>query len=117
MRPGQPSAQREHGVGIERQNPVEARAQFAPGIGRVARAECECKAVGECVGLGVAGRVEALRLDRGIGRDAAIPCVEAIAAFDPSTVALRVEVGGQLVADGEAVVDIQWLVKAKAAAR
>jgi hypothetical protein len=61
VRPGDAPAQRQHRIGIDRQHPVEARAQLAPGIGRVARAECECKAVGDGVGLGVAGRVEALR--------------------------------------------------------
>src|SRR5262245_46778290 len=47
-----------------RQHTIEARAQLAPGIGRVARAEGECKAVGDGVGLGVAGRVETTVLAR-----------------------------------------------------
>ena len=47
--------------------------------------------------------MEALPLDRGIGRDAAVDGGEAIAALDPPAVALRVEVSGEVVADGEAV--------------
>ena len=47
--------------------------------------------------------MEALRLDRGVGRDPAVGRPEAIAAFEPPAVALRVEVGGQVVAEGEAV--------------
>jgi len=40
--------------------------------------------------------VEALRLDRGVGRDPAIGRPEAVAAFEPPAVALGVEVGGQV---------------------
>ena len=91
-------------VGIDRQHPVEARAQLAPGIGRVAAIEGERKAVGDDAGLAIARRVEALRLDRGVGRDANIGRLEAVAAFEPPAVALRVEVSGQVIAGkGEAV--------------
>ena len=69
--PGDAPAQRQHRVGIDRQHPVEARTQLAARVGRVARAEAEPKAVGDDIGLGEAWRVEALRLDRGVGRDAA----------------------------------------------
>ena len=37
--PGNAPAQRQHRIGIDRQNPVEARAQLAPGVGRVAGAD------------------------------------------------------------------------------
>ena len=48
--------------------------------------------------------MEALRLDRGVGRNPAVGRPEAVAAFEPPAVALRVEVGGQVVAGkGEAV--------------
>ena len=66
---------------------------------RVARTEGERKAVGDDAGLAVARRVEALRLDRRVGRDPAIGRREAIAAFEPPAVALRVEVRGQVVAE------------------
>ena len=80
--------------------------------------ESERKAVGDDAGLVVARRVEALRLDRGVGRDPAIGRPEAVAAFEPPAVALRVEVGGQMIASkAKRSVDIQWLAKAKAAAR
>jgi hypothetical protein len=67
--PGNAPTQRQHRIGIERQHPVEARAQLAPGVGRVATIEIERKAVGDQPGLGVAGRVEVLPLDRRVGRD------------------------------------------------
>jgi hypothetical protein len=35
VRPRNAAAQRQHRIGIDRQNPVEARAQFAPGVGGV----------------------------------------------------------------------------------
>ena len=47
--------------------------------------------------------MEALRLDCGVGRDAAVGHSETVAAFEPPAVALRAEVGGQVVANGEAV--------------
>ena len=47
--------------------------------------------------------MEALCLDRGIGRDASKRRRDAIAAFEPPTVALRIEVGGQMIPKGEAV--------------
>src|ERR1700738_3445550 len=78
-------------------------AQLAPGIVRVARREGESKAARNSVGLVVAWRVEALRLDRGVGRDRAIERCEAVAGFEPPAVALRVEVSGQVIADGDAV--------------
>jgi hypothetical protein len=39
----------------------------------------------------------------GVGRNAAVRRPEPIAAFEPPAVALRVEVSGQMVAEGEAV--------------
>ena len=83
MRPGDPPAQRKHSIGIDRQNPVEARTQLALVVGRVARAEGEPKTVGDGIGLGEARRVEELRLDRGVGRDAAVGRREAVATFEP----------------------------------
>ena len=47
VRPGEPSAQRQHRVGIDRQHPIEARAQLAPGIGRVASVEGEREAAAD----------------------------------------------------------------------
>ena len=41
--PGDPPAQRQHRVGIDRQHPVEACTKLAAGIGRVARAEASEK--------------------------------------------------------------------------
>ena len=69
MRPGDAPAQRQRGVGVDRQNPVEARAQFAPGIGRIARGKGQGKAVGNGAELAVVRGVEALRLERRVGRD------------------------------------------------
>ena len=79
-------------IALRRRRPKRRRhrlrracAQLAPGIGRVVRAEAERKTVGDGVGLGVAGRVEALPLDRGVRRDAAVGHPEAIApAFFPA---------------------------------
>ncbi len=53
-------AQGERGVGVEQQQPVEAPAQFAPHIGRVARVEAERETAAGEVGLIVARRVECL---------------------------------------------------------
>jgi len=103
MRPGDAAAQRQYRIGIDRQHPVEARAQFAPGVGGVAAIETERKAIGDQPGLGVARRVEVLRLDSCVRRDAGVGCREAVAAFEPPAVALGVEVGGQMVANGEPV--------------
>ena len=61
---------------------VEARAQFAPGVGGVARIEAEREAAAVDIGLVVAGRVEALRLDRRVRRDPAEDASETIAAFE-----------------------------------
>ena len=46
MRPGHPRAQRERGLGVEQQQTVEAPAQLAAGIGRVARIKAEPEAAG-----------------------------------------------------------------------
>ncbi len=40
VRPGEPRAQRQRGLGVEQQQTIEAPAQLAPGIGRVARINC-----------------------------------------------------------------------------
>src|SRR5262249_3214853 len=93
--PGDPPAQRQHRIGIDRQNPVEARAQLASSIGRVAAIDRERKAVGDQPRLGIVGRVAVLRLDSRVGRDAAVRRSEAVAAFEPPAVGLRVEGGGQ----------------------
>ena len=46
VRPGHAPTQRERGLGVEQQQPVEAPAQFAAGIGRVARIKAEPEAAG-----------------------------------------------------------------------
>src|SRR5262249_59923487 len=48
-------------------------------------------------------RGEAWGVDRGVGRDPPVRRSEAIAAFPPPAVALRVEARGEALADGEAV--------------
>ena len=107
VRPGNAPAQRQHGVGVDRQNAVEARAQLAPGVGRVAGGESKPKAVRDGVGLGVGGRVEALRLDCGVGRDAAVGRPEAVAALEPPAVALRVKLAVRWSSTTKRSVDIQ----------
>jgi hypothetical protein len=47
--------------------------------------------------------VEVLRLDCGIGRDATPRHAEAVAAFKPPAVTLRIEVGAEMIEDGKAV--------------
>ena len=104
VRPGQPPAQRQRRAGVERDEAVEARAQFAAGVGRGARIISEREAAAVGVGLAVARRAEALRLDRGIRSDPAVEGREAVAAFDAAAERLRVEAGGEVVAGkGEAV--------------
>jgi hypothetical protein len=71
VRPGHTRAQRKHGIGVEREHAVEAGTELAPGVVTGAGIVGERKAATVSVGLAVTGRVEALRLDRGIGRDAA----------------------------------------------
>ena len=108
VRPRDAPAQRQHRIGIDRQHPVEARAQLASGVGGVAAIERERKAVRDQPGLGVARRVETLRLDRSVGRDPDVGRRETVAAFEPPAVALRVEVGGQVIAaQARRSVDIQ----------
>ena len=80
------------------QHTVETRPEFTPGIGRGAPIEGKTKAAAVGVGLSVSWGAEALRLDRGIGRDTAEGKSEAIAAFDAPTERLRVEAGGEMVA-------------------
>jgi hypothetical protein len=93
MRPSQAPAQRQYRVGIDRQNPVEGGPNSLV-VSVASRSLTERKAVGDQPGLGVAGRVEALRLDGGVGREPTIGRPETIATFEPPGVALRVEVGG-----------------------
>src|SRR4051794_12513818 len=78
VRPGDARAQRKHGAGVEREHAVEAGAELAAGVGAGAGIVGERKAPAGGIGLAVAGGAEALRLDRGVGRDAAVPCREAI---------------------------------------
>ena len=83
--PSDPPTQRQHGIGVDRQHPVEARAQLASGVGRVAAIEGKCKAVRDGAGLGVTGRVEALRLDRGVGGDpASVALIAGVGAISRS---------------------------------
>src|SRR4029453_17373777 len=63
VRPGEPPAQRERSRGVERDEPVEARAELAPRVGAGARIISERKSGAAAVDLAVAGRAEALRLD------------------------------------------------------
>jgi hypothetical protein len=98
VRPGEPRPQREHGVGIERQQAVEARAQFAPGVGAGATGIGKPEAAAVDVGLAVARGAEVLRLDGGIGRQPAEDGREAVATFNPRAEALRVEAGGEMIA-------------------
>src|ERR1700716_1999786 len=80
MPPGKPRAQREHGVGIDRQQAVEAGTQFAAGVGAGATVVREREAAAVDVGLAVARRAEILRLHRGVRREPAEHRGEAIAA-------------------------------------
>src|SRR6516225_12021748 len=98
MRPGHARAQGERGLGVEQQQPVEAPAQLAPGIGRVARVEREREAAGVEVALIIRRRVEALRLDRRVRREPAVDGGEAIAALDAAAERLRVEARSQMIA-------------------
>src|SRR5262249_58245719 len=76
----------------------------APGIGCVARIKAEREAAAGEVGLTIRRRVEALRLDRRVGREPAVDGGETIAAFDPRAEGLRVEARAEMVAGkGEAV--------------
>jgi hypothetical protein len=97
VRPGDARAQRERGLGVEQQQPVEAPAQLAAGIGRVARIKAEREAAAGKVGLTIRRCVEALRLDRRVGREPAVDGSEAIAAFNPAAEALRVEARAEVV--------------------
>jgi hypothetical protein len=69
-----------------------------PGSKRAPRPEAKGKAVGNTAGLAEARRVEALRLDRRVGRDPSKQRLEAVAAFRPPAIALRVEIRRQVVA-------------------
>ena len=64
VRPGDARAQRERRLGIEQQQPIEASAQLAPRVGRVARIEAKREAAAVEIGLAIARRVEPLGLDR-----------------------------------------------------
>src|SRR5665213_4300830 len=69
MRPGQPPAQR-HRHRTPAGHLVEARAQFAAGVGGVARCIGQPEAAAVLVDLAVGRRVEALRLQGGVRRHA-----------------------------------------------
>src|SRR5262249_39201452 len=84
-------AQRECGLWIEQQQPIEASAQLAAGVGGVAGVEAERKSAAVEVGLGIARRVERLGLDRRVRREPPIVGHKAIAALHPSAKALGVE--------------------------
>ena len=71
VRPGETRAQREHGIGLDRHQLVEARAELAPGVGAGAPVLGECEAAAVDVGFAVGRRAEALRLHRGVGRQPA----------------------------------------------
>src|SRR5215471_4315752 len=98
VRPGDPGTERKYSVGVKSKHAVEAGAEFAPGITASAGIVGKREAAAVGVGLAVARRAEALHLNRGIGRNAAVDCGEAIAALDPPAIALRVEARGEMVA-------------------
>src|SRR6516164_4690611 len=104
MRPRYPRAQRERGLGVEQQQTVEASAQLASGVGRVARIKAERKTAAGEIGLAVRRRMEVLCLDCGVRREPAVDGREAIAAFYPPAERLRVEARAEMIAGkGEAV--------------
>ena len=104
VRPSEPRPQRERRAGIKRDEAIEACAKLAARVGRGARIVSERKTAAIGVSLAVGGRAEALRLDRGIGRNPAVEGREAVAALDSAGDALRVEARGEMVAGkGEAV--------------
>jgi hypothetical protein len=80
VRPGDPPAQRQYRISIDRQQPVEARAQLAPGVGRIAAVETERKAGGDQPGLGVAGR-----FPWALGTTRAAGCFHFARSFAPSS--------------------------------
>ena len=83
---------------------VVARTQFTPGIGRGVAIEAERKAAAGEISLVETRHAEALRLHRRVGRDPANHGCEAIAAFGAAAEALRVEVRGEMVTEGDKAV-------------
>jgi hypothetical protein len=69
VRPGDARAQRERGLWIEQQQPIEAATQLAAGVGGVAGVEAKGETAAVEIGLTIRRCVEVLRLDRGVRRE------------------------------------------------
>jgi len=101
VRPGDARAQ-QNGHAIDQLQMIEARAELAPRIVRSHGIVSEAKAAASQVCLAVIRRVEPLRLQCCIRRDAERSHAIAIAAFEPPAIALRAEFRGELVANRNA---------------
>ena len=101
MRPGEPARAATSGMASSIVRSSKRGAEFAARIGRRHRVIGQPEAAAGEIGLAVARRVEVLRLQRGVRRDARSTAARvAIAGLDARGVTLAVEIRVKLIADG-----------------